>query len=88
MAFSSNSKASPSEADDVVRMLCARLDIDLIPVPGDLGYAVLKAYETFGKGFHSKAKLNKGDCFAYAMAKRLGATLLYKGDDFAHTDMA
>ncbi|HYE45293.1 MAG TPA: type II toxin-antitoxin system VapC family toxin, partial [Caulobacter sp.] len=33
------------------------------------------------------AKLNLGDCFAYALAKRLDAPLLYKGDDFAKTDI-
>ena len=52
------------------------------------GISAARAYDAFGKGSGSKAKLNMGDCFAYAMAKRLGATLLYKGDDFAHTDLA
>lgn len=39
----------------------------------------------FGK--HTSARLNLGDCFAYAMAKQLGAPLLYKGADFANTDI-
>lgn len=45
------------------------------------------AYAQFGKGRHAAA-LNMGDCFAYACAKSNRATLLYKGDDFAKTDLA
>jgi len=46
------------------------------------------AFDRFGKGRGHPARLNFGDCFAYALAKSLGAPLLYKGDDFAHTDIA
>lgn len=48
----------------------------------------VRAFETYGKGRGHKARLNFGDCLAYAAAKRLGAALLFKGDDFAHTDVA
>ena len=48
--------------------------------------AVLAAFLRYGKGRHP-ARLNIGDCFAYALAKRLGAPLLYKGDDFSQTDI-
>jgi len=44
------------------------------------------AYRDFGKGRH-KAGLNFGDCFAYALAKDLGEPLLFKGNDFLHTDV-
>lgn len=44
------------------------------------------AYRDFGKGRH-KAGLNFGDCFAYALAKELDRPLLFKGDDFRHTDV-
>lgn len=46
----------------------------------------LTALMTFGKGRHP-ARLNLGDCFAYALAKSLDAPLLYKGDGFAKTDI-
>ncbi len=46
-----------------------------------------EAYPQFGKGRHPAA-LNMGDCFAYACAKSNRATLLYKGQDFARTDLA
>lgn len=44
------------------------------------------AYEQYGRGQH-RAKLNMGDCFAYACAKANEAPLLFKGDDFVHTDI-
>jgi ribonuclease VapC len=46
------------------------------------------AYRDFGKGSGHPAKLNFGDCFAYALAKAVGEPLLFKGDDFSHTDVA
>jgi ribonuclease VapC len=52
----------------------------------ELGSDALAAYLRFGKGLHP-ARLNLGDCFAYALAKQLDAPLLYKGDDFAKTDI-
>ena len=45
-----------------------------------------EAYRDFGKGRH-RAGLNFGDCFAYALAKVTGEPLLFKGDDFCHTDV-
>ena len=51
-----------------------------------LGDLALSAFLRFGKGRHT-ARLNLGDCFAYALAKQLDAPLLYKGDDFARTDI-
>jgi ribonuclease VapC len=47
-----------------------------------------EAYRKFGKGSGHKAKLNFGDCFAYALAKTTSEPLLYKGRDFGHTDIA
>lgn len=45
-----------------------------------------EAYRRYGKGKH-EAKLNLGDCFAYALAKARGEPLLFKGDDFRLTDI-
>jgi ribonuclease VapC len=47
------------------------------------------AYQQFGKGDHndSKAKLNFGDCFAYALAREKNEPLLFVGDDFTYTDI-
>ena len=48
----------------------------------------MDAFARYGKGRGHKAQLNLADCLSYACAKRLGAKLLYKGDDFAQTDLA
>lgn len=45
------------------------------------------AYRRYGKGAGHRAGLNYGDCFAYALARHLGLPLLFKGDDFPHTDI-
>jgi len=50
---------------------------------GDLGAAHL----LYGKGSGHAARLNLGDCFSYAIAARNGVPLLYKGNDFSHTDL-
>lgn len=52
----------------------------------DLSRGALEAYLHYGNGRHP-ARLNLADCFAYALAKQLDAPLLYKGDDFAQTDV-
>lgn len=46
-----------------------------------------EAYADFGKGSGHEAGLNFGDCFAYALAFATGEPLLFKGDDFTHTDV-
>ncbi len=46
-----------------------------------------EAYRDFGKGTGHRAGLNFGDCFAYALAKATGEPILFKGDDFKHTDV-
>ncbi len=47
-----------------------------------------EAYRDFGRGSGHSARLNFGDCFAYALARERGEPLLFKGDDFRHTDIA
>ena len=57
------------------------------PVTESQARIAREAYRDFGKGSSHPAKLNFGDCFAYALAKFTGEPLLFKGDDFAHTDI-
>lgn len=76
----------PSARNAVQDFLDAN-DLELVSVgQRELDFA-LQAYAEFGKGRHPAA-LNLGDCFAYACAKANRATLLFKGDDFAKTDIA
>jgi ribonuclease VapC len=62
----------------------ARIDIE--PVTEVQVRIARQAYLDFGRGNHA-AKLNFGDCFAYALAKATGEPLLFKGDDFEQTDI-
>lgn len=68
--------------DDLVRD--ARIRVESVTV--EQAKIARQAYRDFGKGRH-KAGLNFGDCFAYALAKEMDEPLLFKGDDFRHTDV-
>ena len=61
-------------------------EIELAPVTAEHMEAARRAWRRFGKGNHP-AGLNFGDCFAYALAKTAGEPLLFKGGDFAQTDI-
>jgi ribonuclease VapC len=62
-------------------------ELQVEPVTGDQARIARDAYRDFGKGSGHKAGLNFGDCFAYALAKSTGEDLLFKGNDFGHTDI-
>ena len=66
--------------------LLARWRIDIVPFDETLSDLAFEAYGRYGKGRHP-ARLNMGDCAAYALAKARGWPLLYKGEDFAQTDV-
>ena len=68
--------------DDLLR----DVEIGIEPVTVNQARIAREAYRDFGKGRH-RAGLNFGDCFSYALAKVMGEPLLFKGDDFTHTDI-
>lgn len=61
--------------------------IEIEPFTAEQASIARSAYADYGKGSGHPAGLNFGDCFAYALAYALDEPLLYKGDDFAHTDI-
>lgn len=61
--------------------------ITLVPVTIAQGRLAHDAYRQYGLGSLHPAKLNFGDCFSYALAKESGEPLLFKGDNFTHTDI-
>ena len=63
-----------------------RAGIEIAEVDLEQGQLARRAFSRFGKGRH-RAGLNYGDCFAYALAVARGESLLYKGEDFAQTDV-
>jgi len=58
------------------------------PVTEEQAKVAREAYRDFGRGSGHAARLNFGDCFAYALAKTTGEPLLFKGDDFLHAGIA
>jgi ribonuclease VapC len=66
--------------------LLSRWKIETAPFDEVLSDLAFEAYRRFGKGNHP-ARLNMGDCAAYALAKSRGWPLLFKGDDFTQTDV-
>lgn len=75
-----------SQAEDQVERYLTLADIVVVPLAPETRTIALAAYARFGKSRH-KAGLNFGDCFAYACARHASVPLLYKGDDFAETDI-
>lgn len=73
---------------ELVSQFLESAGIEMIGVDANLYPAVADAYSRYGKGAGHLAKLNFGDCFSYAYAKQAGVPLLYKGNDFAKTDLA
>jgi ribonuclease VapC len=61
--------------------------VSIEPVTGAQARIARDAYRDFGRGSRHPAQLNFGDCFAYALATETGEPLLFKGDDFGHTDV-
>ena len=70
-----------------VETFVSGFDIRIVPIGTSEARGAAAAQDSFGKDIHP-ANLNMGDCFAYACAKTNNATLLYKGNDFAQTDLA
>ncbi|HXP05900.1 MAG TPA: type II toxin-antitoxin system VapC family toxin [Stellaceae bacterium] len=63
-----------------------RSRIEIVPITAEIGSIAIDAFAGFGRGNHP-ARLNMGDCFAYACARSLGVPLLCKGGDFSQTDI-
>ncbi len=62
-------------------------ELQIEPVTAQQALLARAAYRDYGKGSGHPAQLNFGDCFSYALAKDLDEPLLFKGQDFGHTDI-
>lgn len=67
--------------------LIEALEITIEPVTQRDGEIARRAYQRYGRGSGSPARLNFGDCFSYALAVNAGEPLLFIGEDFTHTDV-
>jgi ribonuclease VapC len=80
---SSRNPVASRRFDDLFRE--AQLVVE--PVTAAQAQVAREAYRDFGKGSGHPAGLNFGDCFAYALARVTDEPILFKGDDFKHTDL-
>lgn len=67
-------------------LFLSKAGVELVPVDVEQAQLARLAFRQYGKGRHP-AGLNFGDCFTYALAKLENEALLYKGEDFSHTDL-
>ena len=79
--------SSVDEARQDVREFLEVTTTQVVPISAHDADTALDAFSRYGKGRGHPAQLNLGDCFAYAMTKNRRTSLLYKGDDFAKTDI-
>jgi ribonuclease VapC len=77
---------TPLEAHEAVESFLDLANITMVPVATETCRLAVEAFDRYGKSRHP-AGLNFGDCFAYACARHAHMPLLYKGDDFPHTDI-
>jgi ribonuclease VapC len=81
-----DSGGEPAFARRLDRFLAAA-GVAIEPVTAEQATVAREAYRDYGRGSGHPAKLNFGDCFSYALARVTGEPLLFKGNDFIHTDL-
>lgn len=77
----------PFLADGKIDLFLSAIGATLVAVERPQTDIAIDAYRRFGKGSGHPAQLNFGDCFSYALAKERNLPLLFKGADFAKTDV-
>ncbi len=88
VAISRKRTVSFDEARGDLGVMILKLGLRPVPIGVEEARIAIQAHDRYGKGRGHRARLNMGDCFAYACAKTHEAQLLYKGDDLSHTDLA
>jgi ribonuclease VapC len=86
LAITRKKESALPETQRDIADFCAAASIEVVDITEQTSDLALSAFDQFGKGRH-KAALNMGDCFSYACAKMHRVPLLFKGDDFIHTDI-
>ena len=79
---------APHQAEAWIDEMLAKGRIDVRPATPEQLAIARAAHIQYGKGTGHPAQLNFGDCFAYALARAMDVPLLYRGQDFAKTDIA
>lgn len=88
MRLSTLLAVEPSVAGAAVEAFLTAADIEIVPIDAGEARLAVEAFSNYGKGRGHPAQLNLADCLSYACAKQRGIGLLYRGNDFARTDLA
>ena len=87
MRLSTKLEIEPLEVEAAVSTFLQEARIEIVPIGGAAAKLAVQAFSDYGKGRGHAAQLNLADCLSYACAKEHGVQLLYKGNDFSHTDL-
>ncbi|AZO64484.1 type II toxin-antitoxin system VapC family toxin [Mesorhizobium mediterraneum] len=88
MRLSTMLAVQPVVAGDAIEAFLREAEIEIVPIDAGDAALAIQAFSDYGKGRGHPAQLNLADCLSYACAKSHGSALLYKGNDFSHTDLA
>ncbi|MGX5831696.1 type II toxin-antitoxin system VapC family toxin [Mesorhizobium sp. 43Arga] len=88
MRLSTMLAVEPVVAETAIEAFLLEAEIEVVPIDADDAKLAIQAFSDYGKGRGHPAQLNLADCLSYACAKSHGSVLLYKGNDFSHTDLA
>jgi ribonuclease VapC len=88
MRLSTKLRVDPVLVADRIDLMRREAEMELAPMDGPVARLAVEAFAKYGKGRGHKAQLNLADCLSYACAKANAVPLLYKGKDFAETDLA
>ena len=77
----------PMVVEAAVAAFLHEAGVEIVPIDGAAGRLAVQAFAAYGKGRGHPAQLNLADCLSYACARQYGVPLLYKGNDFSHTDL-
>lgn len=87
MRLSTKLAVDPLDVEISINELLRESNINVIAIDAEDGHLAVRAFAEYGKGRGHPAQLNLADCLSYACAKNRKVPLLYKGNDFAHTDL-
>ncbi|MBZ9702951.1 MULTISPECIES: type II toxin-antitoxin system VapC family toxin [unclassified Mesorhizobium] len=88
MRLSTMLAVEPLVAEVAIEAFLRESEIEIVPIDAGDAKLAVQAFSDYGKGRGHPAQLNLADCLSYACAKSRGSALLYKGNDFSHTDLA
>jgi ribonuclease VapC len=88
MRLSSLLAVEPRIVETAIEAFLRQTEIEIVPIESGDAKLAIQAFSDYGKGRGHPAQLNLADCLSCAAAKSRGMPLLYKGNDFSHTDLA